>query len=312
MKHFLTVKGISKSFSNANVLTDCSFTAEKGELISLLGESGSGKTTLLRIIAGFENPDAGEVNMNGRLLCNANYAMMPEHRYVGLVFQDYALFPHLNVRKNIELGMKTNLKASIFLNMVGLEGLEKRKPHELSGGQQQRVAIARSLAASPQLLLLDEPFSNIDESLKFNFRRELRELLKSQDIPSVFVTHDTKDALAIADKIIILKDGEVRQIGTPEDIYLRPADTYVAGLLGTFNVVSEESSMANIIRSEHTRIIAGSEYQVTSSMYQGRSYLVHLQRNNIHYNVSSDTPLNIGSLVGLQFPEDHILTVLKR
>lgn len=312
MNPFLTVSGISKSFNQSNVLSDCTFTAEKGELISLLGESGSGKTTLLRIIAGFENPNRGEVIMNGRLLCNANYAMMPEHRYIGLVFQDYALFPHLNVRKNIELGMKTNLKASIFLNMVGLEGLENRKPHELSGGQQQRVAIARSLAASPQLLLLDEPFSNIDESLKFNFRRELRELLKSQEIPSIFVTHDTKDALAIADKIIILKDGEVRQIGTPEDIYLRPADTYVAGLLGTFNTVSESQNSASIIRSENTRIVDGSDFVVTSSMYQGRSYLIHLQQDKSHYNVSSDFPIDAGKRVGLQFPENHILKVLKR
>lgn len=312
MKHFLTVHGISKSFGKTNVLANCSFTAEKGELISLLGESGSGKTTLLRIIAGFEHPDKGEVQMNGRLLCNANYAMMPEHRYVGLVFQDYALFPHLSVNKNIELGKKSELSAAHFLNLVGLNEFGKRKPHELSGGQQQRVAIARSLAAQPQLLLLDEPFSNIDESLKFNFRRELRELLKNQEIPSIFVTHDTKDALAIADKIIILKDGDVRQIGTPEDIYLRPADIYVAGLLGTFNTVSEDNQQAAIIRSEHTRIVTGSDYEVTSAMYQGRSYLIHLEKGHTQCSVSSEQPLAVGSKVGLEFPNEFILHVLKK
>ncbi|MFM1932682.1 MAG: hypothetical protein RL226_1985 [Bacteroidota bacterium] len=312
MNPFLLVSGITKSFGRHKVLTSCDFTVEPGEVVSLLGESGSGKTTLLRIIAGFEHPDAGEVTMNDRLLCSSNYAMMPEHRYIGMVFQDYALFPHLSVRENIELGRKSAFAASHFLEMVGLGGFEKRRTHELSGGQQQRVAIARSLAASPQLLLFDEPFSNIDESLKFNFRHDLRALLKEQNIPSVFVTHDTKDALAIADKIVILKDGEVRQVGKPEDIYLTPADAYVAGLFGPYNTVTETQDSLSIIRAENTQLVPGNDGKVVSCMYQGRSYLVQVQWKGRLWNASTDQPISAGTEVGLAFPSSHIIQVKNR
>lgn len=286
MMSYLDVSKVSHRYGTTQVLDGCSFSVEKGELVALLGESGSGKTTLLRLLAGFERPSSGSIRLKGETLCSEKAFVLPEKRNIGLVFQDYALFPHLNVQQNIQIGQKpsSRRKANEWLSLVGLEGLEKRKPDELSGGQQQRVAIARAMAAEPEVLLLDEPFSNIDESLKFSFRSALRELLRSEGTTAVFVTHDTKDALAVADKVVVIKDGEIRQVGTPREVYDQPSDTYVAGLLGPYTLLSKSDQEATIIRAEDCWVLAKSEAtegdyrgQVRSSMYQGRHYLVEVE-----------------------------------
>ncbi|MFT4777811.1 MAG: iron(III) transport system ATP-binding protein [Flavobacteriales bacterium] len=310
---FISVNNICHSYGKNKVLHGCSFAINKGQIVALLGESGSGKTTILRTLAGFERPDSGSISMNNSLLYDQQTMVLPEDRNIGLVFQDYALFPHLNIRKNIELGKSAGAKrtTSQWLNVVGLDGLDERRPDQLSGGQQQRVAIVRALAAEPELILLDEPFSNIDESLKFGFRHELRKLLKEEGVSAVFVTHDTKDALAIADQIVILKDGEIRQIGTPETIYESPADLYVTGLLGPYNVVAKNGNECSIIRAEQCSIEASSQQKgfVQSSMYQGNTFLIHIKISDQIWIVEHPFALTLGEEVGIHFETKNLKTV---
>ncbi len=309
----ISVNNIYHSYGKNTVLHGCSFSISTGEIVALLGESGSGKTTILRNLAGFERPDSGSIAMNDSVLCDDRSMVLPEDRNIGLVFQDYALFPHLNVQKNIELGKAANAKRSTsqLLKVVGLEGIEQRRPDQLSGGQQQRVAIARALAAEPELILLDEPFSNIDESLKFGFRHELRKLLKTEGVSAVFVTHDTKDALAIADQIVILKDGEIRQIGTPESIYESPGDLYVTGLLGPYNIVEQSAETCSIIRAEACSISSKGARKgtVQSSMYQGNTFLIHVLIENTVWIVEHPAALTTGDEVHVHFEENDLKTV---
>lgn len=277
--NLITVDKLDHSYGKNKVLHGCSFTIDDGEIVALLGESGSGKTTILRSLAGFEKPLSGTIIMQDRILFDANTLVKPEARNIGLVFQDYALFPHLSVQKNIELGQAKGAHQTVdyWLNMVGLGEMAQRRPDQLSGGQQQRVAIARAMAAKPALVLLDEPFSNIDESLKFGFRHELKSLLKVENVSAVFVTHDTKDALAIADKIVILQNGIVQQIGSPLEVYDSPINTYVAGLFGPYNTLQQDGNTSTIVRAEACRISeSGTKAIVSSSMFQGQSYLINL------------------------------------
>lgn len=324
MKAFLEVHQLNHAYGKTKVLNNCSFTIHDGELVGLLGESGSGKTTMLRLIGGFEQPSSGSIQLGSQTLCDAKTFVLPENRKVGMVFQDYALFPHMSVGDNVKIGQPANPRYSAqqWLEIVGLDGLAGRKPDQLSGGQQQRVAIARAMAARPDLLLLDEPFSNIDESLKFGFRRELRTLLVQEGMTAVFVTHDTKDALAVADRIIILKNGEIRQIGTPEEIYLHPADTYVTGLLGPFNRLATEGERVRVIRAEHCRIHAKGEQHnpentvlhgvVRNTMYQGGHFLVEIVAEGADFIARSERLHPTGADVTLELMSEHIRTVVER
>jgi iron(III) transport system ATP-binding protein len=210
---------------------------EDGEIVCLLGESGSGKSTILRIISGLEKSSKGTVIINDSIHQNKNIFVLPEKRNIGMVFQDYALFPHMSVEKNILFGMKIKdkkeKKKKLFQisKMVGIEKLLKRSPHNLSGGQQQRVAFARALASDPKVILLDEPFSNLDTNLKQNIRRDLKDIIKKSNIPTILVSHDKNDAYDLADKIVILKNGEIEQIGEKKDIFNSPTNEYVKQLL---------------------------------------------------------------------------------
>jgi iron(III) transport system ATP-binding protein len=236
----LSVEQISKTFSGNSipVVNQVGFTLKQGELLGLLGPSGCGKTTLLRILAGFEKPDQGKIYLAGKLVNDQGLIIPPEKRNTGMVFQDYALFPHLTIAENIGFGLETKqprfsrqeIKARIseVLSLVGLTGLEKRFPHELSGGQQQRIALARALAPKPSLILLDEPLSNLDVKVRQRLRHEIRRILKQSGISGIFVTHDQEEALAISDKIAVMQNGYLEQIGTPEDIYIQPASRFVA------------------------------------------------------------------------------------
>ena len=232
----LVVNNVSKSFDKVKVLTNCSFTVNNDEIVALLGESGSGKSTLLRIIAGFEVADKGTVGLKDNLLQATNVYINPEHRNIGFIFQDYALFPHLSVEKNIGFGIKdkNKVKAKVdeLLEIFELKEQRKSKPSDLSGGQQQRVAIARALAVNPDLLLLDEPFSNLDQNLRRKVRQEILKIHRSFKIPMILVTHDPDDALELADKVAVLQYGEIIQIGKPSDIYFNPVNEYVASLFG--------------------------------------------------------------------------------
>ncbi|WP_089720434.1 ABC transporter ATP-binding protein [Candidatus Entotheonella palauensis] len=235
----LSLQGVSKAFEpNVPVLRDVDLQVESGTVVCLLGPSGCGKTTLLRLIAGFEEPTEGELYIIKRLVSRPGMKVPPEQRHIGMVFQDYALFPHMTIAQNIQFGLfrwpsawrRTRLAE--MLSLVGLDGMEKRYPHELSGGQQQRVALARALAPNPQLLLLDEPFSNLDVNLRQQLRDEMHAILSKADITTVLVTHDQEEALSLADRLAVIDQGRIVQYAPPDEVLQQPRTRFVAKFLG--------------------------------------------------------------------------------
>ena len=236
-----SVRGISKRFKKSRVLEDISFDVAEGESLVLLGASGSGKTTILRIIAGLEQPDSGRVILHGKDVTD----LPARERGVGVIFQAYALFPRMTVEKNIAYGLKIRRRprkerretVDRLIKLVQLEQHRKKYPSQLSGGQQQRVAIARTLAYKPQVLLFDEPFGALDAQTRVHLRREIRALLRQVKVPSVFITHDQEEALELGDRIAVLNDGRLEQIGTPDDVYNHPATEFVATFLGAANLL---------------------------------------------------------------------------
>ncbi len=244
MTPLLKVESITKCFAATPVVKDLGFAVYPGEIFALLGPSGCGKTTTLRIIAGFERADTGTISMGKRPLVNSTLHVPPESRGIGFVFQDYALFPHMNVLDNVAFGLrnvpKKKRRERVFeiLDMVGLRNLHARLPHRLSGGEQQRVALARSIIARPKLLLLDEPFSSLDPGLRQATRDEVKALLKAEGISAVFVTHTQEEALSFAERLGVMKNGTVEQIGTPETVYQHPKTAYVADFLGQTNFIN--------------------------------------------------------------------------
>jgi iron(III) transport system ATP-binding protein len=235
--------GLSKTFGEVAALAGFDIAVEVGQTLTLLGPSGCGKTTALRVIAGFEHPDAGQVSVGGLPVAGPGLHVPPERRRVGMVFQDYALFPHMSVAANVSYGLakrerKDSTRVAEVLELVGLSGTEKRLPHELSGGQQQRVALARALAPSPAVILLDEPFSNLDASLRQRVRRELKEILQEARATALFVTHDQEEALSLSDLVAVMREGRVVQVATPPELYRAPSDPWVAGFLGDADFVS--------------------------------------------------------------------------
>ena len=243
MTPLLTVESITKQFGATPVVKDVSFTVYPGEIFALLGPSGCGKTTTLRIVAGFETADTGRISMAARTLANSNVHVPPESRGIGFVFQDYALFPHKNVLENVAFGLrkvakkKRQERALEVLEMVGMTQFQSRLPHHLSGGEQQRVALARAIIARPTLLLLDEPFSSLDPGLRQSTREEVRSLLKAEGISAVLVTHAQEEALSFSERLGVMKEGALEQIGTPETVYRHPKTAYVADFLGQTNFI---------------------------------------------------------------------------
>ncbi len=236
------LKDISKTFGGVTAIHELTLEIKKGEFFSLLGPSGCGKTTILRLIAGLERPDKGNITIGERVVAGAEW-VPPEKRRIGLVFQDYALFPHMTVFKNIAFGLtgcsKNELKQKVtnMLDIVGLSDMANRYPHELSGGQQQRIALARALATSPQVMLLDEPFSNLDADLRMELRTETRRILKEKGTTTILVTHDQEEAFSLSDRVGVLNNGRLEQVGTPEEIYHRPISRFVAGFVGRADFV---------------------------------------------------------------------------
>jgi iron(III) transport system ATP-binding protein len=240
----LKLQNIDKKFHQAEAFAvqDISFEVEEGEILALVGESGSGKTTLLRLIAGLEHPDNGHIYLSGEKIVEGPRSLRPHERQVGLVFQDYALFPHLNILENVKFGLKSKLPnrdevARSVLKLVNLKENDQKYPHQLSGGQQQRVALARAIAPNPKILLMDEPFSNLDALLKDQVREEIRQIIKKAGITAIFVTHDTRDALSTADRIAILHEGHLLQIDHPRNLYEKPVNAYVANFFGKQNKI---------------------------------------------------------------------------
>ncbi|MEM0027557.1 MAG: ABC transporter ATP-binding protein [Ignisphaera sp.] len=238
---FLEILGVSKRFGNTIALDNVTLHIDKGELFAILGPSGCGKTTLLRIVAGLEVPDTGRIVVNGVDITFEE----PQNRKAVMVFQNWALWPHMTVFDNIAYGLKIKgmpkdeiaKRVKWALELVKLEGLEKRYPHQLSGGQQQRVALARAIVVEPEILLLDEPLSNLDARLRIDMREELRNLIKKLGITAIYVTHDQEEAMAIADRMAVMNKGKVMQIGTPTEIYNNPKNVFVATFIGRANVI---------------------------------------------------------------------------
>ena len=239
----LELQSVTKRFGPTTALDGASLTVGAGEFVALLGPSGCGKTTALRVAAGFERPDSGQVEIDGAAVAGHGAFVAPERRAVGMVFQDYALFPHLDVAANVGFGLPRRERAGRardLLALVGLEGMGERSPGELSGGQQQRVALARALAPNPKLVLLDEPWSAIDALLREEMREELARVLRAQGVTVVLVTHDREEAFTLADRIALMREGRVVQCGTPEELYFRPADRWAARFVGASNMVPAE------------------------------------------------------------------------
>ncbi|MEO1519932.1 MAG: ABC transporter ATP-binding protein [Cyanobacteria bacterium J06633_2] len=243
----LHLDSVTRQFDSAPTPAVCSVTLTlfEQELLGLLGPSGCGKTTLLRLIAGFERPQTGSIFLSQRPVAGEAWTP-PEQRGIGMVFQDYALFPHLTVGKNVAFGLhqrKTMRSPAIkqrvqeVLALVGLDDMEQRFPHQLSGGQQQRVALARALAPYPQMVLLDEPLSNLDAKVRLQLRQELREIIKAAGASGIFVTHDQEEALSICDRVAVMRDGRIEQIGSPEDLYQVPISRFVANFVAQANFI---------------------------------------------------------------------------
>lgn len=249
MSHAVIIKKAVKKYGNFVALNGVDLTIEPGEFFTLLGPSGCGKTTLLRMIAGFNSVDGGEIFFDDKLINNVD----AHKRDIGMVFQNYAIFPHLTVAENVAYGLKAkkvpkneiDKRVDEALELVQIQKLKDRKPNELSGGQQQRVALARAFVIEPSVLLMDEPLSNLDAKLRVQMRTIIKKLQRRLGITTIYVTHDQEEALAISDRIAVMKDGNIMQVGSPETIYKKPENTFVAGFIGVSNFIECEVNGAN-------------------------------------------------------------------
>jgi iron(III) transport system ATP-binding protein len=240
----LELDDVSKRFGTETVIENLSLSVQEGEILTLLGPSGCGKTTTLRLVAGLDRPDGGEIRLNGDVVSGPGNFTAPEQRGIGVVFQEFALFPHLTARENIAFGLHEwdaadrEARVDEMLDLVGLDAQGDSHPDQLSGGQQQRVALARSLAPEPAMLLLDEPFSNLDVDLRVKMREEVRRILKEAGVTAVSVTHDQEEAMSISDRVAVVNDGQIEQIGAPEQVFQHPESRFVAGFLGHASFLS--------------------------------------------------------------------------
>jgi putative spermidine/putrescine transport system ATP-binding protein len=268
---FLDLTGIQKRFGDTVAVEDFNLSADRGEFVSFLGPSGCGKTTTLRMIAGFEQPTAGSIVIDGKEITRRP----PNQRNVGMVFQSYALFPNMSVANNIGFGLKVRKRPAAairqrvgeLLELIGLPGRGDRYPYQLSGGQQQRVALARALAIEPQVLLLDEPLSALDAKIRVALRKEIRSIQRQLGITTVYVTHDQEEALSLSDRVVVMSEGRIEQIGTPAEIYNFPATSFVASFVGTLNLLS-----AQVVDAKTGRLsIQGQEIQAAKPLTGGQS-----------------------------------------
>lgn len=267
----LQLKQINKYFGRSHVIKDVNIDFEKGHFVTFLGPSGCGKTTLLRMVAGFYEPDDGEILLNGKRI----ERIPPYSRNTAMVFQEYALFPHMNVFDNVSYGLrvKNRPKEEIerrvkeALDLMQLKGMEDRFPNQMSGGQQQRVAVARALVMNPEVLLLDEPLSNLDAKLRESVRVELRDIQKKMGLSTIYVTHDQSEALSMSDMIVVLKGGVVHQTGSPQEIYFEPKTPFVADFIGTTNLLSVKGLGENTVSYGNDRIPTAKHKLIMTILY---------------------------------------------
>lgn len=336
---------IRKSLGGRLVLQGLDLTVARGEVISLLGASGSGKTTLLRVIAGLHHPDGGELEIGGKLMWGGGHVEPAERRRVGMIFQDYALWPHMSVANNLRFGLEalrlpaaeTAARIDHALEVTRLSPYRERYPSELSGGQQQRVAIARCLAARPALMLFDEPLSNLDAALREDMRGEMMDLVRAEGATVIYVTHDQAEAMAVSDRIAVMRDGEIAQLDTPQIIYERPVNGFVAGFIGGFSLLagraaggvfvvpaSEAQSLRTpgahdgagllVVRPEDARPAAAFPDnrlggKVVSRAFQGRCWRLAVEIGDTRLRIDWPEPAEIGATLAFSLPPDRCVVL---
>ena len=309
---YLEVKNLAKYFdSDYPIIKDLSFSIKKGEIISFLGESGSGKTTFLKCIAGLEKINSGSISLNSVCLNDKNIFINPQDRKIGFVFQDYPLFPHLNLKDNITFNLNKKYFSNLdyILKLTSLKYLLNRYPHELSGGEQQRACIARALIREPELLLLDEPFSNLDTTIKESMREEIYKIIKETKTTTILVTHDINDAMNISDRILIFKAGILQQYDDPVKMYCEPANCYCAEILGDLNklFVNQETYY---VRPEKVKVVKRkSDYKVfvEKCFFQGKEYKIKGRKDNEIWQFFSKDPIKEKEDVYVEFGKKDLI-----
>ncbi len=309
---YLEVKNLVKFFdSKYPIIKDLSFSVKKGELISFLGESGSGKTTFLKCISGLEKINSGTIALNSKYLNKNNVFVKPQERKIGFVFQDYPLFPHLNLEENITFNLEKKYysKLEYILKLTGLKYFLNRFPHELSGGEQQRACIARALIREPELLLLDEPFSNLDSTIKESMKEEIFKIVKETNTTTILVTHDINDAMNISDKILIFKAGILQQYDNPVKMYCEPANCYCAEILGDMNklFIGNETYYVRPENIKHVNKKSNYKVSVEKCFFQGKEYRIKGRFDNEIWHFFSKKPISEKKHVYVDFAKKDLI-----
>ena len=313
---FLNIENLIKFYSKDDpLIKDLNFSVNKGEFVSFIGESGSGKTTFLKCLAGLEKINSGKIILNNRVLDDKTTFVKPNHRKIGFIFQDYPLFPHLSVLENLKINLDEQYEKNInyYVELTGLDNLLNRYPHELSGGEQQRVCITRALIREPDLLLMDEPFSNLDVSIKSKIQSEVYKILKSTDTTTILVTHDIKDTFDISDRILVFKAGIVQQYDKPEEMYCNPVNCYCAKILGDLNRIHIDGKEL-YIRPEKIKIVDKSEHKikVEKTSFIGKEYKIKGTLNKDEIYFYNPVPIKDTNNLFIDFDKSDLLEFDRR
>lgn len=313
---FLSIENLIKFYSKDDpLIKDLNFSVNKGEFVSFIGESGSGKTTFLKCLAGLEKINSGKITLNNRVLDDKTTFVKPNHRKIGFIFQDYPLFPHLSVLENLKINLDEQYDKNIkyYVELTGLDNLLNRYPHELSGGEQQRVCITRALIREPDLLLMDEPFSNLDVSIKSKIQSEVYKILKSTDTTTILVTHDIKDTFDISDRILVFKAGIVQQYDKPEEMYCNPVNCYCAKILGDLNRIHIDGKEL-YIRPEKIKIVDKSKHKikVEKTSFIGKEYKIKGTLNKDEIYFYNSVPIKDTNNLFIDFNKSDLLEFDRR
>ena len=313
---YLNIENLVKFYNKENpLIKDLNFTVNKGEFVSFIGESGSGKTTFLKCLAGLEGVNSGKISLNNRVLNDKNISVKPNLRKIGFIFQDYPLFPHLNVIENLKINLdeKYEINIDYYTGLTGLSNLLNRYPHELSGGEQQRVCIARALIREPDLLLMDEPFSNLDSSIKSKIQSEVYKILKKTNTTTILVTHDIKDTFDISDKILVFKAGIVQQYDQPEEMYCNPVNCYCAKILGDLNKIQIDGKEF-YVRPEKINIVEKSEHKfnIEKISFVGKEYKIKGNLNGDDMYFYNSDPIKNKDEIFIDFNKNDLFEFDKR